>query len=649
LSRLDGAFQEAVPLEPEDLMQVLIAYALDNPEDDASAPLERVADHYSRLWEEPVTRQGRDTGRIGMHVWDSTEPHCRWPVWQEDPTLAVATLDHPLGYARVVGVMAADGAAIPLGRALLDRPSRVVELLAPFVLCALEFERARLTMITDALGMGQLYELRFHGGWAWSNRPAALLRFAGERAAADALGWRMFAATGWFMGERTPFERIYRVPAGTQIEYDAAGPGRVERRTETLAELAVNRRSDALTTHGIDEAAHALQALACSLTRVLPGDIAIRLSGGRDSRVVAAAFLSAGVNVRLETDGAEAGEATIAQMLIAALPMLVDHRIDPPERQASNDGPGAAMENLPTLERALGWHRCRDGLRPSTFLAEMPPSGFRTADRVTVGGGGGEIARSSLYPPNFRDLDELPYGERIAGYLEASVTKVVRRQGLSAQARDAAAAQVRRVVLEAVAAGLDDARILNYFHAAERTRRWGSMRESNGLVSPLLIPEFLRAGFDQTPEQHRADALHQAVIDRLMPAWTDVPYYARPEGEIPPTLRPRLGAAPDRHLISAVLDDAEQWEDSFDAAVVRREWESLQSGNGSPAAERLLQRVIWRAVFTDYLAELNGEEPPVRSAMFESLERSIRQGPLLRGRRFTGRALRKVARVVEPV
>jgi hypothetical protein len=93
------------------------------------------------------------------------------------------------------------------------------------------------------------------------------------------------------------------------------------------------------------------------------------------------------------------------------------------------------------------------------------------------------------------------------------------------------------------------------------------------------------------------------------------------------------------------MDDPQAWGDGYDVAAVQGGWRSLRIGEPSKGAERLLQRVVWRAMFTDYLAEVNGEEPPTRSADRIALTRA--RG--VRARRFTGRALRKVARVVEPV
>ena len=57
------------------------------------------------------------------------------------------------------------------------------------------------------------------------------------------------------------------------------------------------------------------------------GTIVADLSGGRDSRLVAAAALAAGLTVTLNTGGVEPGEADVAERLVAALPAEAARRV----------------------------------------------------------------------------------------------------------------------------------------------------------------------------------------------------------------------------------------------------------------------------------------------------------------------------------
>jgi hypothetical protein len=188
--------------------------------------------------------------------------------------------------------------------------------------------------------------------------------------------------------------------------------------------------------------------------------------------------------------------------------------------------------------------------------------------------------------------------------------KIVAPRGISEAARRTALKDAALVLDHAVRIGLDDARILDYFYAAERLRGRARMNEWQALVVPLLVPEFQRAALDMAPAERLQNALHTAVTARLMPAWANIPYFRRPRGEVQPARRPRLGSASDRDLIDRRVATPQSWSDGFDVVFVQRAWSRLRMGAEQPGLETLLQRVVWRSTFGDYLAEFNGEEPP---------------------------------------
>jgi hypothetical protein len=612
--------------------------------------MQRVADHYQPLWQIPVERRGLDADRLGLHLWDVANSPWHWPSWQRDEQLAAATLYLPLGYERVVGDIEPERAALPLARALAERPSSVLEMTAPFVIASLAADPGRLRLHTDALGIGRLFELRFPTGWVWSNRPTATCRFAGTRAEADRDGWRMLAACGWFIGDRTPLARVFALPGGTTIDYDSQGLGRIFSRVDGLAAWSADRSGEGVASHRVDQVAEALIGLVASLDRMSSGTIVADLSGGRDSRIVVAAALAAGLTVTLNTGGAEPGEADVAEGLVAALPAeaarRVTHRISRPKVTGPAQTFSLAID-APIVPNVLGWHRDQEGLRSPTYAASPAPTGLVSGTRPTIGGAAGEIAKGQYYPSDHAQLGQLPWGDRLDALLEPLGETHLDAWGVSAVARATATARVRRTLEEALIGGLSDAKVLDYFYAAERVRRWGTTAERCGKVNPLLVPEFIRAAFDLTPDQRRENALHRAVTARLMPEWKDKPYYRRPAGAVPPALTPRLGTAVDRDLITSIVADSAVWADGYDTTLVAQSWRSLLDGRGRPADERLMQRVIWRAVFSDYLDEVNDEAGarriPLQGEVSTPLPRS-----LVRGRRFAARGLRKLARMVEP-
>ncbi|MEQ4303876.1 hypothetical protein ABNF97_21265 [Plantactinospora sp. B6F1] len=639
-------------------MQLLLAYAFDRVEGASDVPLRlgRVTDYYTSRWRDETRRSGLDVGRIGLHVWDVDPSPWRWPSWQREADLAVATLYLPVDYQRLVGAVEPARAAVPLARALIERPSSVLELTAPFVVASVDPARGRLRLHTDGIGLGRLYELRFPGGWVWSNRPAAACRFAGVRAEPDRDGWRMFAATGWFQGDRTPFSNVYAVPGGATIGYDPAGPGRTLSVVDALATWSAEGRGDGLAADRVEEVAESLRRLALSLDPIWSGKVVLGLSGGRDSRLCAAAVLAAGLEVQFVTNGAEPGEADVAERLVAALPAAmagrVSHRIDRPKPNGPAKPEGLALR-APVLPNVLAWHRLQEGLRPESYLPTTAPGRIAPAPHLSISGAAGEIAHGHFYPPDHAELAEIRYPERLDAFTERLAGRIVRRLGLSAAARLTSTAQIRRTLDTAFVSGLGDAKVLDYFYLAERLRRWGTTADRAGTIVPLLVPEFIRAAFDITPAQRRDNALHRAVTTRLIPQWRDEPYYRRPAGLVPPVWVPRLGRAVDRDLITAIVADRDVWADAHQPAVVTASWQQLLAGRGGPGDERLLHRVLWRAVFADYLAEVNEESTEARIPLprlpgpAAPPPRTIADAAV-RGRRFAARGLRRVARAVDP-
>jgi hypothetical protein len=629
-------------------MQTLVAYAFDESAiaDRAAAGLKRVAEHYDPLWPVPVRRYGRDLGRTGLHVFDEAESPWRWPSWAESADLCAATLYLPLGYERVVGDVEPEGAALPLAKALSARPAAVLELTAPFVVAALDPVGGELSLHTDGIGVGRLFELRFPGGWVWSNRPAAACRFADVYAEPDRAGWRTFAASGWFMGNSTPIDKVTAVPGGAVVRYRPDAGGRQMTRLDAVAAWAEAGRGDALAKDRVEASAEALRGFGRSLKRMLHGTVSIGLSGGRDSRLVAAAMIAADVDLVLQTNGAEHGEADVAEHLVSLLPAQrrPEHVVNRPK--AGEGGQvHAVSKDTELIPNVLRWHRAQEGLRPATSLATGAPAALTRADYIAVSGAAGEIARGYYYPPDHQQIAALPTAQRLDAYTAKLSRRILRRPGISAAALQTSEEAVRATLLAAVSGGLTDARMLDYFYADERTRRWGTVAERTGTVVPLLVPEFVQAGFGLTAAQRQQDALHNVLIARLVPQWADQAYYKPPTGTVEAPLRPRLGHAPDREHVTRILTATGAWTDGYDQPAVLATWRRLLDGVGDHNDEQLIQRVLWAAVFEDYIAEVNGATRPEAQAALELPPPVTVRGfrPVVKVRRVSSRWLRRAS------
>jgi len=594
-------------------VQTLLAHAFDQPAAPGvvEAGLARVEAWYGPLWHRRRTAESAGTDRLGLHLWDHPEPGSRWPAWSARGAEVVATLHTPLGHERLLGDVAPEQAPIPLVQRLRQHPGGVLELTPPFVLAHLDTGQQTLTLLTDGLGLGRLYELRTPTGRVWSNRPVAALRFAGVRAEADAVAWRRMAASDWPMGERTPYAGVHAVPAATRVEVDRDGVSAGS--LDLLAHLVAARR-DPLDPATLDATADALGATALAVRRLWPGTPTLSLSGGRDSRLVVAAFLAAGVDVRLTTYAGAEGEVATARRLVALLDAVpgagaVEHDVRVPAAQSAQGHRDGAYE------RARRWHDVTDGLRPAVYLRSAPPRTLLRHALPLITGVGGEFGHAPGYPDDVENLERLPADRRLDAFARALQAKLVLPRGLSGTATAEVDRHTRAVLAHATARGVDDAKSLDWYYADERLRRWGLAGESDGRVLPLLAPEFLAAAFGLTTAQSRAGALHTALVDRLVPGWSDVGYYSATLRQRQAVRQQRLWEEPDVELLDDLVGQPADWGEAFDVPRVQAVWRRAREGRAGGRDELLLQRVVWRAAFTDHLAAVNGTAPVDRAAV----------------------------------
>ncbi|GAA1590427.1 hypothetical protein GCM10009789_50120 [Kribbella sancticallisti] len=589
-------------------METVVAYAFDQfaGAERAAAGVRRVEAYYGGLWQGLAQRDGCDAGTVGLHSWSRREPTCRWPAWQDDDDLCVASLHAPLGYETIVGDLTPGRAAGPLARAVLASPARMLELAPPFVLMVLDPADERLELFTDSVGLGRMFQLRTTDGWVWSNRPVAACLFADVPVAAATRGWRYAAGCGWFMGDTTPYDRVLAVPGATRIVTE----GRRSRRTVTRIDATSiwsGPSGAELSPRLIGETADALRGVARSVSRLWPGTPTVDLSGGRDSRVVAAAFLSAGVDLRLNSYDAVPGEVQVAEQLVAALPYEVEHVVTGGTRQPVVPAGPAALPEV--VERIKRWHRYGEGLRPASYLFHTP-GGLAGVDHLAIGGAGGEVAHGHFYPRDVLAVDKASVETRVEVFAQRLQARLVPAQGPTAQVRDAVTGQIRQVFREAIQGGFEDSKMLDYFYVVERLRRWGTAGERSGVVSPLLVPAFVRGAFALSAPQRMDNALHRALVRELVPQWAEIPFFTaapKPAGSTPARTAQvkRLADVPDRELVEKLLTAPAEWTEDFEIKAVSALWASSVAGRSTAADEVALRQLLWRAVFEEHLSEVN--------------------------------------------
>ena len=637
-------------------METLIAYTIAHDSAmRAAAGQARVEAYYGALWDHEAKHQGYDGKAIGLHIWDKFDGDCVWPSWHVTGDVHVASVHTPLGYQRVVGDVPPYDAPAHLARAVRRTPANFLELAPPFTMAVVDPAQERLELFTDSIGVGRLFQLRLSDGWVWSNRPVAALLFAGLPAVAAQRGWNFAAACGWFMDDSTPYDGVLAVPGATHIVADGS---RRQRRVSRIEASSV-WSTDSPDTG--EETAEALQDVARSVGRLWPGRPTVDLSGGRDSRVVAAAFLAAGVDVKLNSYDAVPGELEVAESLVQSLKVPVEHAVGrkTPAKPVQAKQQVVKPQPLALVERARRWHQYAEGLRPASYLFHAPPKSLGAVGHLAIGGAGGEVAHGHFYPADVLELDALPVARKLQAFSNHLQLRLIRAAGPAEASKAAVAGQVEHVLRTAVHGGIENATMLDYFYVVERLRRWGTTGERGGVVSPLLIPSFVRAAFALDPAQRVDNALHRELLRHLVPEWADVPFFKPTRGRRGSAARVRCVAdAADRDQIEELLRDVE----GFDAQALKTLWAASVVGASSATAEATLHQALWRATFEMHLAGVNRHLPAQAFAAGGGVDTAVGGGAgasasaaadgRAAGRRPNGGAggrVAGVARVLRPV
>jgi hypothetical protein len=573
--------------------QTWLAYALDEGREPSrvAAGLERVGEHYSGLIADRMLHDERRDERTGLLLWHREDARLRWPLWVESTELAAAATAVPTGWRRVVGEVPAEQAPRRLAQALASAPERASELNPPFVIGVRD--REGLTIVNDFLGAGRLYEMRFDGGWVWSNRLGALPLFAGVAPRADADAWAVFAAAGWFLGEATPILGASKVPPGTAIRV-RSGSGGVD--VEHVETGAVRRAVEPRRARFGDSAAAAadqVRGMASDLGEAWVGPIAISLTGGRDSRVSAAGALGAGIEATFNTGDQVPGEVDVVHELVAKAPRTMDHTVYSPEPE------GEASDDL--WERIRGIHLVHDGMRNPQEVrrpTDLPQAHWPAP---TLSGHGGELGHGFYYATKDK-LRKLRRGRERAVIAQLERNARRRHSAATDEAYALYLGECERTLAEGRSYGLKGPVLLDWFYMAQRLPYRSGLGARSGRSSACVAPAFVRGAFDLRPKDRLTAKLHREVVARLVPEWAGVDFFSSDSEEMPEIHRARIWERPDEaKVLEEMIAAREGWPEMLVPERIDEMWREVRSGAGSADYEHVFYRLVWRAGYEEHL------------------------------------------------
>lgn len=456
-------------------------------------------------------------------------------IWQGD--VEGACVIHGLIW-RLVGGRAALLSADAVAR-LLDRPGAVLpdDICGEYAVVRL-YPDGSLSAFSDPSGLHQL----FHGPVerpVIGNRARLVATVLGD-IESDPAALRWLAAIGYRVGTATAYRQVSQLAQGDIFE--AAGD-RVAIRpmSRTVAQFSEERGfSSELETDLVNGIA---QAQAAILLGTGPeGPIDLPVTGGKDSRVILALALAAGLRdrVRLFTRGYAEHPDVIAGAGIAAA-LDLPHRREAPH--GSDEPAHWTCERFFAKLMAQTWQT--DGMVGGWDLI----LGERIAAETLITGHMGEVLKAYSKRP-------LPPGP-----LEPSA--MVKLQApfdpmgiFRPQARAALEAQLAAQMAEARAAGALEADLPDLFYYRNRIPNWlGAIRAIKSFerqpVVPLGAPALLRLAFRLTPEERKRELLHYRIVERCAPELLPLPFALQSwdadlGGDVPRTMPivPGAGAPP---------------------------------------------------------------------------------------------------------
>lgn len=241
-----------------------------------------------------------------------------------------------------------------------------------------------LEIITDGLGIAQLYFTRIQRGWLLSNSVQVLRRLA-NCSQPDSFGVATFVAHGWCAGTSTLTRGIEYVPGGQRWRWEA---GSIEPARETYfgRRDLLHKRPQRMSPPQIENLARNMLNLVRPLGAL--GEVECPITAGRDSRLMAALVRAAGIPATFFSEGNE-GEPDVeigrgvAKHFGLNHQSLADHRVATPA-----DWEQAIWRLIRQTDGMVTLAHVSNGLRHH----DEPPQ-----RNVHFYGAGGETARASFF------------------------------------------------------------------------------------------------------------------------------------------------------------------------------------------------------------------------------------------------------------
>lgn len=526
-------------------------------------------------------------------AWKMVDDPCDWPIYTEQEGGAAAWLNVPY----CSGGPASGSSAYALATSVTTGRKPAAEVGVPFAAITLSAS-GELLISNDIFGAAHLFHFDFPGLDVWSSRPGLAHIFSGVEPFANREAWEGMATLGWSPRGKThlgqgqqlaPLSRV-RVLNG-RSENMSSGPS--EWITPILEGGALDLR---------EAAAGMVQTLETT-GRWMRRPVS-DLSGGKDSRVIAAAAICAGSIDAVRTVRTDHGEVSTAQELMSHLDGSVSHVIvEPRDPQQVQGG---------VLERLASQHRMWEGYYLARTAFKTPAfSSIKQSPSARLNGLGGEAIQGGT------SVSEAWKAKILAGGFEVADQRLRGMVRSSIAATEASRSGAEDSILE-LSREVHDLGMRNplngidYVYNFSKMPYWSMPFGSRDVVMPFYSPSllgFIGKGFVEPSEYGR---MHREMLRELIPSWADVSFYKPSARTRASSFMWEFGDWPESQEL---LEDRADLASSFDKDELRSAVSTINSGQGAVRHEIALVRALWEISFHDYVAEVAESARRTRDAV----------------------------------
>ena len=566
----------------------VLAYAcnLDEPmsKEELRFRLDVATEHVEAIHRTEVERTHVGNGRTGFVVWQPAKRGSTWPSAVSRPHEGAAWVHIPAA----AGSPEDEVDPVRLAREITDGTVDRIEMGSPAA--AMYWNRDGLRVANDRLGMVRLYQFEVPGfGTVWSTRSGLAHIFSGLAPDIEQSTWSEIATLGWNISGRSHLGNGRQMTASTTACANA--DGNVEAFTDRDEWIRATVSGD---VPSYEEAAQGMVD-AMSVISWWKNRPAADLSGGKDSRVTAAAAIRAGVVDAVRTVNTDIGEVDTARELLGLAGNPVEHRVVEPKPPKAPEG-GVLARFVSSQRSWEGGFNAVSAHRGAVF------EGFLPTSAPIINGLGGEAIQGHTMATSATREQLISQG---ADAGQAWLMRLVRASSSSVDEDGAAPARaaIDSYVEEAESLGFTSAfQVIDFFYHFSKMPYWSQPQVNPGVLLPFYSPKVLpRTMWSLANPSEEYGRPHREMLRNIMPEWTDVPFY---KGSPKSRSIPWMWENDDWEDLRDIVRDGVGSLESFSTSKVMKLIDDAETGEGRSRHEIGLARVMWEISFREFADDL---------------------------------------------